>query len=270
MRLSEVLTRAPKTESLQVENFLGFKRIGCGKNKKVEIGRVFQNYYCLACDNLQTYQSDISLNCLIAGVDIVSFDVVLQCPRCGASVEAWYLVKCQDDLFARNPTMYLVRYTDNRRGAARGIGEGAGEFEDLLDQAQVAYSDRLGAGAMIYLRKIFEMVTSQVAIKAGIATTLDNGRRKSFKSLLEEVDRGHQIIPSKFSENGYRLFSELSDVIHGDSDEEDALRKYLPCRQLVLSVVKNVKANDDIAGAIDNLGWDVSGLLRIAGGEVAV
>jgi len=268
MRLSEVLTRAPKTESLQVENFMGHKRLVWGKQKKVEIGRVFHNYYCMACNDVQTYQSDLELTCLMAGDDLISIDVVLKCLRCESSVEAWYLVKCVDDLFAMNPTVYLVRFTENRRGSARGIAEGAGEFAELLDQAEVAYSNRLGAGSMIYLRKIFEMITMQVATATGIATVGRNGGRKPFKNLLEEVDREHKIIPSKFSQNGYRLFSELSEVIHGNSLEEDALLKYPPCRQLVLSIVKNVREDAQIAGAIDDLGWDVNDLDSIAGEEI--
>ena len=50
--------------------------------------------------------------------------------------------------------------------------------------------------------------------------------------------------------------------------EEEALRKYPPCRQLVLSVINNVKGDNAIAGAIDALGWDVENLESIAGEEV--
>jgi hypothetical protein len=60
----------------------------------------------------------------------------------------------------------------------------------------------------------------------------------------------------------------LSEVIHGDASEDVALRKFAPCRQLVLSVLRNVIADREIARAIDALGWDVGSLAAIAGGEV--
>lgn len=268
MRLSEVLNRAPQTDKIQVENFLGSRRLAWGKSKKVEVGRVVHNFFCLNCGDLRTFQSDLTLTCLITGHNLVSIDVALQCPTCASSVEAWYLVASDEDLYAYNPIVYLDRYTENRREAARGLGSGADEFEQWLDQAQLAYEHRLGAGAMIYLRKIFESVTAGVATAAGISTQRPNGSRKPFKDLLREVDSEHCIIPASFASNGYTLFSELSEVIHGDSDEEEALRKYLPCRQLVLSVVKKIKEDRAVAGAIDALGWDVSGLERIAGSEV--
>ena len=123
-------------------------------------------------------------------------------------------------------------------------------------RAQIAFEDRLGAGAMIYLRKIFELVTWQSAVAFGIPTTGPQGRRKTFKALLREVDTSCQIIPTEFSDNGYTLFSELSEVIHGDSDEAKALSKYEPCRRLVFGVVSNIRNKREIAQAIASLGWN--------------
>ncbi len=120
---------------------------------------------------------------------------------------------------------------------------------------------------MIYLRKIFEMTTSQAAEAVGIATVRSNGRRKSFRSLLEEVDADSHIIPSEFSSNGYKLFSELSEVIHGDSNEAEALNKYPPCRKLVLGIVNNIRNNQEMAQAIASLGWNgTAPLIRTEGG----
>jgi hypothetical protein len=270
MRLSDVLNKAPSQERLQVERFLGHKRLPWGKNKTIEVGTVIHNFNCMTCGDDRTFISGNKLTALIAGENMVSIDIALKCPVCNSSVESWYLIKSEDDLYSLNPTVYLVRYTENRRGAARGVGVGAGQFEDLLDQAHIAFANQLGAGSMVYLRKIFEMVTYQVAATAGIATLQPNGHRRSFKSLLTEVDREHRIIPSKFSDNGYTLFSELSEVIHGDSDEEEALRKFSACRQLVLSVVQNVKGDQEIAAALDTLGWDLTNVPTINTEEVAI
>jgi hypothetical protein len=148
------------------------------------------------------------------------------------------------------------------------VGSGTGEFADLLERAEVAYEDHLGAGSMIYLRKLFEAITTQVADVAGIPTRTSSGKRKPFRELLETVDRQHHIIPARFSRNGYTLFIELSEVIHGDSSEDEALRKYRPCRQLILGVVDNFRSDHEMARAIDVLGWDVESLAEVAREEV--
>lgn len=269
MRLSDVLNKAPDNARTQVENFLGARRVGWGQSKKIEVGTVVHNFYCRMCGDLRTFSSGSSLSCLVAGEKLVSIDATLKCPTCPSTVEAWYLVASEGDLYAQAPVVYLERYTENRRDSVRGAGVGPGDFDDVLERAQTAYENQLGAGAMIYLRKIFEAITTEVATVAGIPTTRANGRPRPFRDLLQEVDGQHHIIPLRFSNNGYTLFSELSAVIHGDSSEEMALLKYLPCRQLVLSVINNVKGNADIAGAIDDLGWDVDDLAAIAGEEVA-
>lgn len=258
MRLSDVLNKAPSQERKQVENFLGRVKLGWGKQKRIDVGFVFHNFYCLNCCDLRSFRSASQLTALVAGDNLVSIDVALRCPGCNASVESWYLVKSEDDLFSLDPTVYLVRYTENRSGAARGIGLGAGQFEELMDQAQVAYANQLGAGSMVYLRKIFELITNEVAVATGIPTTTAKGYARKFKDLLQEVDQRHSIIPGKFSENGYTLYRELSEIIHGDSDEEEALKKYGACRLLVLSVVQNVKGDQDISAALDTLGWDLT------------
>ena len=119
---------------------------------------------------------------------------------------------------------------------------------------------------MIYLRKIFEMTTSQAAAATGIATKAPNGRRKPFKVLLEEVDKTCHIIPPEFSSNGYTLFAELSEVIHGDSDEFEALRKYKSCQRLVFGIVDNIRNNQEMAQAIASLGWNDAAPLIVTEG----
>lgn len=70
-------------------------------------------------------------------------------------------------------------------------------------------------------------MTSEVAKASGITTTFVNKKnkeqRKTFKELLTEVDEKCAIIPVEFSNNGYKLFGKLSDVVHGEYDEEIAL-----------------------------------------------
>lgn len=168
-------------------------------------------------------------------------------------METWFIVGCDGDLYVSAPTVYLERYTENRRSAAVS----GGQFEDLLERASIAYDNGLGAGAMIYLRRIFEDITRQVAGIANIPTVSERGRRLPFRDLLELVNEQHHIIPQRFASNGYLLFSELSEVIHGAASEEVALQKFPPCRQLVIGVVENVRRDQEISRAIKDLGWDV-------------
>lgn len=268
MRLSDVLSRAPDSEKTQVEGFLGTRRIAWGSHKKVRVGKVALNFFCKSCEDVRTFMSGEELSCLITGEHSISIDASLKCPICSSPVEAWFLVACEGDIYAQAPVVHLERYTENRRDSANRVGAGVGEFENLLERAQVAYEGHLGAGSMVYLRKIFEAITMQVADIAGIPTKTPKSRRKPFRELLEEVDGQHHIIPARFASNGYKLFSELSDVIHGDSSEHEALRKYMPCRQLVIGVVDNVRTDREMARAIDALGWAVENIAEIAGEEV--
>jgi hypothetical protein len=269
VRLSDVLSKAPDNAEGQVEGFLGTRRLSWGRHRTICVGKIALNFFCRGCSNIRTFMSGDELSCLATSERSISIDASLRCPVCEASVEAWFLVACDEDLYAQAPVVYLERYIENRRDSANRVGVGTGQFVDLLERAQSAYENHLGAGSMIYLRKIFETITMQVANVAGISTTTSRGRRKPFRGLLEEVDQQHHIIPDRFSQNGYMLFSELSAVIHGDSDEVDALQKYGPCRQLIIGVVDKVSSDQEMARAIHALGWDVAQLSEITGGEVA-
>lgn len=267
MRLSELLSKAPANEEAQVERFLN-TRLAWGKHKTIEVGKVAINFKCKPCDNVRTFMSGDKLSCLGVGDRVVSIDACLKCPACEATIEAWFLVVSRDQLDGQAPTVRLERYVDNRRGMASRVGVGAGDFDDLLERAQLAYEEQLGAGSMVYLRKIFEAITKQVADIAGIPTTGNNGGRKPFRSLLQEVDAQHHIIPTAFSSDGYKLFSELSDVVHGDSNEELALQKYHPCRSLVIGILRNVASDQEMKQAIDALGWNINRLNASSSGAM--
>ena len=90
----------------------------------------------------------------------------------------------------------MVRINDDRYG----------EFTPLLDKAMQAYTDGLGAGAVVYLRKIFEKITVKTAKAVDIKyDQYEGGNPKNFSDLLKRVDEKCSIIPKEFSENGYKL-----------------------------------------------------------------
>jgi hypothetical protein len=269
MRLGDLLSKAPAKEEAQVEGFLNGRGLNWGQHKTIDAGQIFLNFLCKTCGVVRTFMSGKKLSCLGVGDRVVSIDACLKCPACGAIVEAWFLVVSRNELHEQAPMVRLERYVDNRRGKASRIGIGAGGFDDLLERAQLAYEEQLGAGAMVYLRKIFEALTKQVATVAAISTIENNGHRKSFRKLLKEVDEKHHIIPAAFSSDGYKLFSELSEIVHGDSNEEVALQKYRPCRSLVIGVIQNVASDQEMKRAIEDLGWNVTGLAMPMSGETA-
>ena len=152
--------------------------------------------------------------------------------------------------------MRLLKRTEKFSSSVQNAKNTYGDFAELLGKAECAYRNELGAGAVIYLRKIYEKITKGTAQAAGIATINSEGRRKSFRKLLEEVDEQKHIIPVEFSNNGYQLFSELSEVAHGDNiSEEDALLKYKPFRRLVIGIIEKVKNDTELAEIKNKLGW---------------
>jgi hypothetical protein len=260
VRLSELLSREPMVTFTQVEGFLSDRTLKWGKHRRVQIGRVFRNYYCRQCDDQRTYESGDELYCLGLTDFSVSLDVTLRCPACGAIIETWFLLVSGDDIAGSSPEVRIERYTDNLRDRADRVRDNASQFADLLNRADLAFESGLGAGAMVYLRKIFESITVEVAGIVGIQTKRGNGKPRPFREVLREVNAVRPIIPQVFSSNGYHLYEELSAIIHGDGLEADALQKYKPCLRLVLGVIEEVHRDNVFSRAIDDLGWNVDGL----------
>lgn len=265
MRLSELLSKAPLKTEAQVERFLGRTaddadseiEVAPGYHEMVDVGRVLVNFLCRKCDDSRTFSSGDRLSCLVVSERVVSIDAVLKCIGCDARVEAWFLVTSRNGLTAQAPIVRLVRYVDNRRDDVGRLGAqaGASDLNELLERAQVAHEHQLGLGSMVYLRIIFETLTKQAAVVAGVALSGSNGGRKSFKSILKEVDELRHIIPPAFSTDGYKLYSELSEIVHGNSTEAMALEKFKPCESLVLGVIRNIEGDHDMRRAVEDLGW---------------
>lgn len=269
MRLSEVLGKAPDPSSYQVETFIRKSKIRWGQHEQIEIGKVGRNYLCPVCREWRTYYSGLKLSCLVTGDTSVSIDVTLKCSGCEqCTVDAWFLVETEDHLLTPSPLVTVKRFSESRRSTDIELEvDDRDSIEDLFDRAQAAYQEELGAGAMIYLRKIFESVTEQTALAMNIPTKTKNHRRKPFKQVLQAVDDEAHIIPQEFNRPGYRLFEELSDVIHGESSEADALAKYNPCRRLVSGIVNNIRTNQAVAEAIAELEWHKDAPLMPIEGE---
>lgn len=205
---------------------------------------------------MRTFISGDTLSCLVTGERTVSIDALLNCTACQEeSLVVWFLVKSTNDLFSQAPEVLVERFTEYRKASTGFAALGPDLLNGLLIHAQAAYGLGLGAGSIIYLRKAFETVTIEAAKAVGIDVVTTRGKPKTFHALLKEVHDATPIIPEEFATDGYTLFRELSNVIHGDTDEPTALEKFRPCYALVVGIVEKARNRAVFADAIAQLGW---------------
>ncbi|WP_196591319.1 hypothetical protein [Pectinatus frisingensis] len=256
MRLDWVLSKEPQQEYVQVEGFLTNKRGNIGQQASLDnIGKVMLNFFCSKCDSMRTFSSKGKISCIFVNKQLISIDCVMSC-ECGTNVEVWFLVECDNNICGLTPRVKVIKRRERLSDLVK-ISEAKYEkFSGLLEKADQSYHDGLGAGSIVYLRKILEQITIQTARASGIVTQKGNGHPKPFKEVLTKVDEQRAIIPTEFSKNGYKLFGELSDVVHGDYDEQLGLQKYGSLRRLVVGVLDNVKNNEEMMKAIGQLGWN--------------
>lgn len=256
MRLCDILSKPITSEFMQIEGCLVNKSGRIGQKVDLNVGTVGLNYFCQNCDDMRTFYSKGNLSCIFVNKSLISIDCVLSC-ICGATVQVWFLVECDGDITSTAPKIRIVKKSEKLSDSVKIKSDGRhGEFETLIHKADQAYQEQLGAGAIIYLRKAYELIAVKAADSAGIPKIDSSGNRKKFKTLLKEVDNKWSIIPKQFSENRYTLFEELSNVVHGEYDEEIALQKYTSLRRLITGVVDNVISNQEFAIEIGNLGWN--------------
>lgn len=256
MRLSDVLSKMKSEDYSQIEGFLGERRLQAGKQKKIAVGRIAASYYCKQCEDDLSFISGDELFCVGVNDHLISIDCVLSCPRCGASVPVWYLVESRNVIHSSVPYVRVIKHTERLTDSVGMSSNTYGVYSEQLAKADRAYRDGLGAGSVIYLRKIFEDVVYQTASAAGIEITQPNAKRKPFKQVLEAVEKQCDIIPNEFEDDAYRLFGELSSGVHGYNDEEKELQNYYALRRLVIGVLDRIKNNRELTEAIGILGWN--------------
>jgi hypothetical protein len=271
VRLSELLSREPSPQFVQIEGFLGDVKTGIGKQKKLDIGTVGLPFFCKRCNTTTTFcaaeippQNSVEvqkptkepLYCIIVNSHVVSIDAVVKCSICKTEIPIWFLVEIKgNNMFANQVECRILKRREDLSDKAMCLRSDAfGNYTPLLEKANVAYKEELGAGAIVYLRKMLEQITCAAADSAGISRKTAGGRRKNFQDLLREVDESCGIIPEEFSSNGYELFGELSNVLHGDYDEAQGLRDYEYLRRLVVGIMENIKNKRELAEAVGALG----------------
>lgn len=247
-------------ETQDDEDMIGLQN---GDFVEIDAGRIALNFYCKVCEDSRTFMSPDRLHALIINENLISIDAFLQCPICKTEIQVWFLLEVKD-MFTEEPKVKILKRTEKLSKNVSELRENSfGIYTDLLEKAMRASREGFGAGAIIYLRKVFEQVTNEIAKASGITTTFVNKKnkkqRKTFKELLTEVDEKCAIIPVEFSNNGYKLFGKLSDVVHGEYDEEIALEKFSAFYRLVTGIIENIKSKEEFRSAQQALGLSEGG-----------
>lgn len=258
MRLSDVLSRKPTKEYIQVDGFLQNKKGIAGQSAGITVGKVALNYFCKNCDDLRTFSSKNKIDVLFVDKKVISIDCILTCTVCGNSIPIWFLIECKDDITGQAPKVRILKKSEENIQIEETNNEYYNKYIELLNKAELAFNENLGAGAIVYLRKAFEKVTMDSAEAVKIEyDKYKNGNPKNFQQLLEKVDKKCSIIPREFTANGYKLFRELSDIVHGDNNEEDGIDKFEPLYRLVVGIIENIKNHKEIMESIKKLNWEI-------------
>lgn len=288
MRLSSVLSKF-ESELCEIESFIDNEKyteeqdpdeekipISRGSILELNVGKVVLDFYNTLLKDYVTYSTDSTIHCLVVNKELISIDCVFNdidtdtnCSDYSSSVQAWFLVQV-DDIFSNNPKVRIIkrsfRLPDNIKLTYEIDNK---KYDKLLFKAEIAYKEGLGAGAIIYLRTVFEKLTEQIASDLNENIYNPNGYRKPFKKILTTVDSAYSIIPIEFKEKGYDLFGKLSEIAHGNSEEEIALQQYQALRRLVIGIMENIerkkleiKNSNELKEALKKIGFDDGGELN--------
>ena len=260
MRLSGIMSKEPSNSYCTVDGFLD-KNLKTGKYKKIDVGRITLPFYCKECDDVYTFFSeDEKMVCIGVNEYTVSISTVLKCQNCNSIVPVWFLIESDNDFIATQlPKVRILKRSFKLYDAVSISNERYGDYSEFIYKANQAYNEGLGAGAIVYLRKIYEQLVIEMAIASNIDINTNKGKRKKFGDLLKEVDAKCSIVPREFSKDKYKLFAELSNVIHGTFDEKLALKQFPAFYRLVIGILDNIKNNKEINEAIKNLNWNEIG-----------
>lgn len=267
MRLSSRLSDRDKNHG-EVESFIDSDRytsikeeetdeivyISSGDFIEIQIGTINLPFYSTICQDSNSFISPKKLHCLIINEKMISIDCQLKCTdydtenpkcrKCNPYVQAWFLIEV-DDIFANTPNVNLVKQNFKLPENIKLNIEIADKYSEWLAKAEIAHKERLGAGAIIYLRSTFEKITHEVGLSAGVEIRGKNGKILNFREVLQRVDSKCSIIPPIYAENGYDLFTKLSEIAHGNSNEMTALKEYEPLRRLVIGIIENVRRKNE-------------------------
>lgn len=264
-----------KYTSLEEEETEETTYVSSGDFIEIQIGTINLPFYSTICKDTNSFISPKKLHCLILNDKMISIDCQLKCTdfdvenlkckNCNPYVQAWFLVEA-DDIFSNNPNINVIKQNFRLSENIKMPIEIKDKYTHWLAKAEIAYNERLGAGAAIYLRSVFEVLVNEIGTENEIKKTFRNKwnkeQYKNFEQYLESVDKVCEIIPEQYRENGYALFRKLSNIAHGNCEEDIAIKEYKALRLLVIGIVENVKKkkdeirnNAEIQKALEKIGF---------------
>ncbi|TVL60682.1 hypothetical protein [Brachyspira hyodysenteriae] len=257
MRLSDVLSKDISAEFLPVDNFFGYRKSTMGKSKKIDIGTVALKFFCEKCKEYKTFYSKHKADCIYMDEKITNINCMLF-DNCNTFVVVSFFIEIENSIINNLPKVRILKKNINTFNNVKLIDNIYGEYTDKLERANIAFNANLGAGSIIYLRKVFELITGEMAHKAGIdfyfIDKKGKKQKKTFRNLLEEVDKKCNIIPIEFSKDGYNLFCKLSDIIHGEYNENTAIEKFDAFYRLITGILDNIKNREELIEAAKKVG----------------
>lgn len=259
MRLSDILSKEPSKQYTQIDGFLQNKKGSTGQRVKISVGQIALNYYCQNCEDLRTFFSKGELEAIFVNKKLISIDSVLTCAGCGQGIPIWFLIESNSDITGQAPEVRILKKKEKNIPIKETDNHQYNKYIELLNKAKQSFNENLGSGAVVYLRKVFEKITIDSANAISIEyEKYENGNPKNFSQLLKKVDEKCSIIPREFSSNGYKLFQELSGIVHGDCEEVEVINKFEPLYRLVVGILENVKNHKEIMDSIEKLEWNIS------------
>ncbi len=267
MRLSSRLSDKDKNHG-EVESFIDLDKytsleeeatdeivyVSSGDFIEIQIGTINLPFYSTICQDSNSFISPKKLHCLIINEKMISIDCQLKCTdfdtespkcrQCNPYIQAWFLIEA-NDIFANTPNVNVVKQNFKLPENIKLPIEIEDKYSEWLAKAEIAHKERLGAGAIIYLRSVFEKITQEVGLNAGVTIKDRKDKFLNFREVLQRVDSECSIIPTIYAENGYDLFSKLSEIAHGNSDETIALKEYESLRRLVIGIIENVRRKNE-------------------------
>jgi hypothetical protein len=120
----------------------------------------------------------------------------------------------------------------------------------LLVKAHKACQIGLGAGAMVYLRRAYESLLFAILDANGVE------HPRTFKDTLKTADEIAQIVPEVLKDKAYGLFGEISDVVHGGTDDNVGLEKYEDLRDVFLLILDHILEKERVTAIANKIRLD--------------
>ena len=129
-----------------------------------------------------------------------------------------------------------------------------------LSTAMGLHAHGVGAGAFIYLRKIFESMVEEAHLEAQKDQGWDANAYRALNRMSDRIGALRHHLPEVLVENGV-LYALLSEHVHNPADEETCLANFGVVLQGILAIADERLAKHQRASRLDNFNKSKAALL---------